>query len=154
MTTPPPPPPPPPPRHFDRGGSVGSNSSTGTPSATTQALKRSVAVAGRVKGGFLLVTLLMLFAATFFIAPLLGATFEREGIKVDGWPGLFFSHPWIVLPLALPAAASAIALVRGVKRPIFWMMMSTVFLVPPTAFVLMGVVGGWMQLLDQAMNLR
>ena len=150
-SSPPPPPPPPPPRSMPRAETSGR---VVTPSATTAALKKSVAVAGRVKGVFLIVTLLILFAATFFIAPLLGATFEREGLKISGWPGLFFTHPWIVLPLSLPALASAVALIRGVKRPIFWIMVSTALLVPPTAFVLLGVVGGWMQLLDSAMNLR
>ena len=154
-TSPPPPPPPPPPRRMPRVETTGSAGSTSsTTSSTTVALKKSVAVAGRVKGVFLIVTILILFAATFFIAPLLGATFEREGLKIGGWPGLFFTHPWIVLPLSLPALASAVALIRGVKRPIFWIMVSTALLVPPTAFVLLGVVGGWMQLLDSAMNLR
>ena len=154
-SSPPPPPPPPPPRRMPRAETTGSAGSTSsTTSSTTVALKKSVAVAGRVKGVFLIVTLLILFAATFFIAPLLGATFEREGLKISGWPGLFFTHPWIVLPLSLPALASAVALIRGVKRPIFWIMVSTALLVPPTAFVLLGVVGGWMQLLDSAMNLR
>lgn len=143
MTLPPPPPPPPRPSR---------PSTDAAPMA--QALRKGVAVAGRVKGVFLLVTLLVLLAATFFIAPLLGATFEREGFKVDGWPGLFFSHPWLVLPLSLPGAISAVALVRGVRRPMLWMALSTVFLLIPTAFVLMGVLGGWMQLLDRAMGGR
>jgi hypothetical protein len=151
MTSPSTPPPPPPPRRPLRDDNFGR---VGTASSTTAALKKSVVVAGRVKGVFLIVTILVLLAATFFIAPFLGATFEREGLKISGWPGLFFTHPWIVLPLSLPALASAVALLRGVKRPIFWIMVSTVLLVPPTAFVLLGVVGGWMQLLDSAMNLR
>ena len=167
VSTPPPPPPPPPPRRVHRehqsrsGGSVAGGSAAGetagaTPADTPAAvaLRKTVAVAGRVKGIFLIVTLLVLFAATFFIAPLLGSTFEREGLKIDGLPGLFFSHPWLVLPMSLPAVIVAIALVRGVRRPFLWMGVSTVFLLLPTAFVLVGVVGGWMQLLDSAMGGR
>lgn len=131
---------------------AGGSAAGATPAAV--ALRKTVAVAGRVKGIFLIVTLLVLYAATFFIAPLLGSTFEREGLKIDGLPGLFFSHPWLVLPMSLPAVIAAIALVRGVRRPFLWMGISTVFLLLPTAFVLVGVVGGWMQLLDSAMGGR
>jgi hypothetical protein len=158
-TPPPPPPPPPPPRPIKRerasqlsGSPAGGPAAGATPAAI--ALGKTVAVAGRVKGIFLIVTLLVLYAAAFFIAPVLGGTFAREGLKVDGLPGLFFSQPWLVLPLSLPAVITAIALVRGVRRPFLWMGVSTVFLLLPTAFVLVGVVGGWMQLLDSAMGGR
>ncbi|MFM7261958.1 MAG: hypothetical protein ACKO3W_15315 [bacterium] len=164
MTTPPPPPPPPPPSRRPRrdgssqiGGGTSANLAGGLASGSTPAaaaFRKTVAVAGRVKGVFLIITLLVLYAAAFFIAPLLGATFEREGLKVDGVPGLFFSQPWIVLPLSIPAVITAIALVRGVRRPFRWMSVSTVFLLIPTAFVLAGVLGGWMQLLDRAMGGR
>ncbi|MCE2884302.1 MAG: tRNA epoxyqueuosine(34) reductase QueG [Planctomycetaceae bacterium] len=95
------------------GSPAGGPAAGATPAAI--ALGKTVAVAGRVKGIFLIVTLLVLYAAAFFIAPVLGGTFAREGLKVDGLPGLFFSQPWLVLPLSLPAVITAIALV-GVTR--------------------------------------
>jgi hypothetical protein len=162
-TVPTPPPPPPPPRGPRRDVSSTAAGPTASPLAdgiaagatpAAVALRKTVAVAGRVKGIFLIVTLLVLYAATFFIAPVLGGTFEREGLKVNGIPGLLFSHPWLVLPMSLPALIAAIALVRGVRRPFLWMAVSTVFLLLPTFFVLAGVVGGWMQLLDSAMGGR
>lgn len=109
--------------------------------SNAELFQRGARVTGRVKGVMMLITILVLVAAAFFLAPRMRSLASEFNVELH-WTALWFTkHPWLVIPLALPALAVSSMLVAGVKRPILWMTVATVLVLLPLAFVLLGAFG-------------
>ena len=93
---------------------------------------------GRVKGWMMVATVVVMAAASYFVANMLGGVLRENRIKADGVAALFLSAPWIVAALSIPTLASCVPLVRGTPKAFLWMTVSTVLALIPLAFFLFG----------------
>lgn len=94
----------------------------------------------------LLVTVAVMALAAWFVAATLAPVLRENRVHLSGISEWYFRAPWLVLIISLPAVGSCIPLFRGTKRPFLWMTVSTLLLLPPIAFFLLGVVGAIGQL--------
>lgn len=108
---------------------------------------------GRVKGVALIATAIVLSAAALFIAAMLRKTLAEEGIEPSGAAKLFFDAPWIVGVLSIPAVAACWPLLKGTRRPILWMTVSSLLLLPPLALLLYGAVAPVAAIYEKALDL-
>ncbi|MFM7051841.1 MAG: hypothetical protein ACKOYN_06885 [Planctomycetota bacterium] len=109
---------------------------------------------GRAKAVMMIVTLVVLFAASLFVAPLLGGVLRDNGVKPEsGAAALFLSYPWLTLPLSLPSLWACIRLVRGADRPFLWMLAATLLALLPLAFFLVGAVSAIAELYNAALRI-
>ena len=96
---------------------------------------------GRVKAGFLILTVLLAMVACVGLQPLLKGIAVEQNLKVEGFAVLFLEKPWIGVLLGIPALASCIPLIRGSRHPLLWMTVATLLLLLPFAFLLLGFLG-------------
>ena len=130
------PPPPPPPRTPVAGVVTGTGWKT----------------VGRVKAIMLLVTVAVMGLAAWFVAATLAPVLRENRVTPSGIADWYFRAPWLVLLLSLPAVWACVPLFRGTKRPFLWMTLSTLLLLPPIVFFLLGVVGAIGQIYSKALN--
>lgn len=75
------------------------------------------------------------------IHPLLQGIARSQNLKIEGYARIYLDMPWIGVLLGIPALAACIPLIRGSRRPLFWMSVATVLVLLPFAFLLMGFLG-------------
>ncbi|MFM1821902.1 MAG: hypothetical protein RI967_168 [Planctomycetota bacterium] len=114
---------------------------------------RAWTIIGRVKGVALIATAVVMAAAAVFIASMLRKTLAEEGIEPTGAARLFFESPWIVGVLSIPAVAACWPLLKGTRRPILWMTVSSLLLLPPLALLLYGAVSPVAAIYEKALDL-
>lgn len=122
------------------------------PRRSASGFQKGMVIAGRVKGVFLLVTTLALVAASVLIAPWIRKPLVEQGIEPTGLTAAYLDMPWLALLLSLPALATCVPLLRGAARPVFWMTVSTLLLVPPLGFFLWGAVGALASIYEKALD--
>lgn len=96
---------------------------------------------GRVKAGFLILTVLLAMVACVGLQPILKRIVADQGIKVGEFAQIYLDKPWIGILLGIPALASCVPLIRGSRRPLLWMTVATILLLLPFAFLLLGFLG-------------
>lgn len=96
---------------------------------------------GRVKAGFLILTVLLSMVACVGLQPILKRIVIDQGIKVGEFAQLYLDKPWIGILLGIPALSSCVPLIRGSRRPLLWMTVATILLLLPFAFLLLGFLG-------------
>ena len=101
----------------------------------------------------LVVTLVLLMIAAFFVNPMVQHTLRDQGITPTGWTAFFLNNAWITTVLSLPALASVMPLLRGTKRPLYWMTMSTLLALFPLGSFLFGALGGIITIYERALEL-
>ncbi len=117
------------------------------------ALAQGFSVVGRVKGVMLVVTLALLAVASFFVNPMVLHTLRDQGITPTGWTAFLLNNAWITPLLCLPAFAAVVPLLRGAKRPFYWMTISTLLALLPLAAFLGGALGGIIAIYEHALSL-
>ncbi len=120
------------------------------PRAAPSGTARAWTIVGRVKG---VATALVMAAASIFIAAVLRPTLAEEGIELAGFAGLFFDAPWLVGVASLPAILACWPLLKGTRRPILWMTVSSLLLLPPLALLLYGAVAPVAAIYEKALDL-
>ena len=96
---------------------------------------------GRVKAGFLILTVLLSMVACVGLQPILKRIVIDQGIKVGEFAQVYLDKPWIGILLGIPALASCVPLIRGSRRPLLWMTVATILLLLPFAFLVLGFLG-------------
>lgn len=89
----------------------------------------------------LIATVLLVMVACVGLQPVMRGVVTSQQIKVEGMAKLYLDMPWIGVLLGLPALASCVPLIKGSRRPILWMTVSSLLLLLPVAFLLLGFVG-------------
>ena len=104
-------------------------------------MQKGLTILGRIKAGFLVLTVLLAMAACLLIHPLLRKIATEHGEEVNGYARAFLDKPWIGVLLGLPALAVCVPLLKGSRRPILWMTLGTILALLPVIFIFLGFLG-------------
>jgi hypothetical protein len=102
---------------------------------------RGLTILGRLKAGFLVLTVIIAMVACVGLQPILKGVLQDQDIEVTGIAATFLEKPWIGVLLGLPALAACVPLLMGSRRTLLWMTLGTILALLPVIYLFLGFLG-------------
>jgi len=102
---------------------------------------RGLTILGRLKAGFLVLTVIIAMVACVGLQPILKGVLQDQDIEVTGIAATFLDKPWVGVLLGLPALAACVPLLMGSRRTLLWMTLGTILALLPVIYLFLGFLG-------------
>lgn len=102
---------------------------------------RGLTILGRLKAGFLVLTVIIAMVACVGLQPILKGVVRDQNLVVTGIAVTFLEKPWIGVLLGLPALAVCVPLLMGSRRTLLWMTLGTILALLPVIYLFLGFLG-------------
>ena len=102
---------------------------------------RGLTILGRLKAGFLVLTVIISMIACVGLQPILKGVARDQDLVVTGIAATFLDKPWIGVLLGLPALAVCVPLLMGSRRTLLWMTLGTILALLPVLYLFLGFLG-------------
>ena len=102
---------------------------------------RGLTILGRLKAGFLVLTVIIAMVACVGLQPILKGVARDQNLAVTGIAATFLEKPWIGVLLGLPPLAVCVPLLMGSRRTLLWMTLGTILALLPVIYLFLGFLG-------------